>query len=102
MGRQFRQTFCSRRELSLMQRLLNLRRAYKVHRSSIMKNPLLFCGVCSLAFISACVASGANNTASNNANTGAANASPSPTAQTLTVVDRPQKIVDLMSSRGDQ
>jgi hypothetical protein len=67
-----------------------------------MKNSILLCLFCSLAFLDACVAPGANNSSSNNANTGSANANASPAVQTLTVVDRPQKIVDLMSSRGDQ
>lgn len=67
-----------------------------------MKNLILVCFLSTSVFIFGCVSPGANNTASNNANAGTANTSASPAAQTLTVVDRPQKIVDLMASRGDQ
>jgi hypothetical protein len=48
-----------------------------------------------------CVAPGTNNTASNNANS-SANTNAAPAPQNLTVVDRPQKIVDMMASRGEQ
>ena len=51
-------------------------------------------------FIIGCVTSNTNNSASNKANLGTAAASPA--TQTLAVVDRPQKIVDLMTGRGDQ
>ena len=67
-----------------------------------MKKPVLICLFSSFTFLSGCMAPGANNLASNNANATTANANASPAAQTLTVVDRPQKIVDLMASRGDQ
>jgi len=67
-----------------------------------MKNPILISLFCVFAFLSGCAAPGANNASSNNANTTSANANSSPAAQTLTVVDRPQKIVGLMASRGDQ
>jgi hypothetical protein len=66
-----------------------------------MKNSILLFLCCSFSFLTGCVAPGANN-GSNSANIGAANANASPAVQTLTVVNRPQKIVDLMSSRGDQ
>ena len=50
----------------------------------------------------ACGVPAANNSAASNANANAANANASPATQTLAVVDRPQKIVDLMSGRGEQ
>jgi archaellum component FlaG (FlaF/FlaG flagellin family) len=66
-----------------------------------MKN-LTFVGLFVAASLFAgCVAPTANNSASNNANS-AANSNAAPAAQNLTVVERPQKIVDLMASRGDQ
>ena len=52
------------------------------------------------AFLLGCTTPGANNTASNSAN--AVNVNATPEKQTLTVIDRPQKIVDLKASRGDQ
>lgn len=55
----------------------------------------------SSVLVISCVAPNVNNTASNNSNA-AANTNSSPAIQTLTVVDRPQKIVDLMASRGEQ
>ena len=42
----------------------------------------------------------ANNT--NSSNTANSNANMTPAVQNLTVVDRPQKIVDMMAARGDQ
>ena len=59
-----------------------------------------------LAFASFCVLFSACGTApANNANSSNAvnsNANASPAVQTLTVVDRPQKIKDMMASRGEQ
>jgi hypothetical protein len=64
---------------------------------------LILIGVLSTpVFFLNCAVPAANNTASNNANANAANANASPATQTLTVVDRPQKIVDMMAMRGDQ
>ena len=67
-----------------------------------MKKLILICSLSTSAFFYGCAAPAANNTAANNANANSANANASPAAQTLTVVDRPQKIVDLMASRGEQ
>src|SRR5689334_2852443 len=53
-----------------------------------------------LALFTGCGAPTGNTT--NNANSANVNAGSSPAVQNLTVVDRPQKIVDLMASRGDQ
>ena len=50
----------------------------------------------------ACGAPATNTATANNANANSANANATPAVQTLTVVERPQKIVDLMASRGDQ
>jgi len=66
-----------------------------------MKNLTLVCLLGTSLFLFGC-APVANNTASNNANAANANANSSPATQTLTVVDRPQKIVDMMAARGDQ
>ena len=57
---------------------------------------LTFC----VSLLLACTPGPANN--SNGSNTTNANANTAAPAQTLTVVDRPQKIVDLMAGRGDQ
>jgi hypothetical protein len=65
-----------------------------------MKRVILVGLLSTFAFVLGCATPGANNTASNNANISTGNASPE--KQTLTVVDRPQKIVDLMAGRGDQ
>jgi hypothetical protein len=51
--------------------------------------------------LAACGGPAANNT-TNTSNGNAANTSSSPAVQNLTVVERPQKILDLMASRGDQ
>ena len=67
-----------------------------------MKKLIFICSLSVSALFYGCAAPAANNTAANNANANSANANASPAAQTLTVVDRPQKIVDLMASRGDQ
>lgn len=66
-----------------------------------MKNLTLICLISISVFLFGC-APVATNTASNNANAANANANSSPAVQTLTVVDRPQKIVDMMAARGDQ
>jgi hypothetical protein len=50
----------------------------------------------------ACGTAVTNTNTSNNANANTANANATPPAQSLRVVDRPQKIVDLMAGRGDQ
>jgi hypothetical protein len=65
-----------------------------------MKKILLLIALCT-ALLGACGAPDTNTT-TNNANSVVANANITPEVQTLHVVDRPQKIVDLMSSRGDQ
>ena len=57
---------------------------------------------CPRLFLSLTAIPAANNTTPNNANANAANANASPATQTLTVVNRPQKIVDMMATRGDQ
>ncbi len=67
-----------------------------------MKKLIFICSLSVSALLYGCAAPAANNTAANNANANSANANASPAAQTLTVVDRPQKIVDLMASRGEQ
>jgi len=67
-----------------------------------MKKLIFICSLSVSALFYGCAAPAANNTAANNANANSANANASPAAQTLTVVDRPQKIVDLMASRGEQ
>src|SRR6478736_1849367 len=67
-----------------------------------MKNLTLICLLSATAILSACGVPAANNSTTINGNSDTANANASPAAQTLTVVDRPQKIVDLMASRGDQ
>ncbi|HUR98629.1 MAG TPA: hypothetical protein VMZ26_11245 [Pyrinomonadaceae bacterium] len=53
-----------------------------------------------VAFLIAACGSAPTNTNSSNASNAAANASPA--AQTLTVVDRPQRIKDMMAARGEQ
>jgi hypothetical protein len=63
-----------------------------------MKNNYLLIFLLSL-FAAACNVPPAANT---NANTNSANANASPAVQNLHKVDRPQKIVDLMASRGEQ
>ena len=63
-------------------------------------NKLILVGISSLFFLVSCGAPPVNNTAGNNAN--AANANTAPAVQTLSVVGRPQKIIDLMASRGEQ
>jgi hypothetical protein len=60
-----------------------------------MKN---ICIISLALLLGACGAAPTNNTSSNASNTTAA----SPAAQTLTVVDRPQKIKDMMAARGEQ
>jgi hypothetical protein len=50
----------------------------------------------------ACGIPAANTNNASNANANIANANASPQTQDLRVVDRPQKVVDLMASRGDQ
>src|SRR4051812_48279929 len=50
----------------------------------------------------ACGIPTANTNNASNANANIANANASPQTQDLRVVDRPQKVVDLMASRGDQ
>jgi len=65
-----------------------------------MKNNLLLIGF-AVGLLSACGAP-ATNTTANNANAVVANANTTPEVQTLHIVDRPQKIVDLMASRGEQ
>jgi hypothetical protein len=67
-----------------------------------MKNLVLICLLLVSTLFFGCAAPSVTNTASNNANANAANSNSSPAAQTLTVVDRPQKIVDLMAARGDK
>src|ERR1041384_3084380 len=67
-----------------------------------MKKLILLGGLCTSAFLFGCGAPAVTNTGSNNANAANANANSAPATQTLTVVDRPQKVVDLMASRGDQ
>jgi len=67
-----------------------------------MKKLIFICSLSVSALFYGCAAPAANNTVANNANANSANANASPAAQTLTVVDRPQKIVDLMASRGEQ
>ena len=67
-----------------------------------MKKLILLGGLCTSAFLFGCWAPAVTNTGSNNANAANANANSAPATQTLTVVDRPQKVVDLMASRGDQ
>ena len=71
-------------------------------QNSHMKKLIFICSLSVSALLYGCAAPAANNTAANNANANSANANASPAAQTLTVVDRPQKIVDLMASRGEQ
>lgn len=65
-----------------------------------MKRLILFGLLSTAVFVFGCAAPPANIAVSNNANV--ANTNASPEKQTLSVVDRPQKIVDLMASRGDQ
>jgi hypothetical protein len=65
-----------------------------------MKLVLLVVFVSYCLLFSAC-APAANNTA-NNSNSSNANANASPAVQNLTVADRPQKIKDMMASRGEQ
>src|SRR5947209_19106952 len=67
-----------------------------------MKNLTLICLFSATAILSGCGVPTANNSTSVNGNSNVANANSSPAVQNLTVVDRPQKIVDLMASRGDQ
>jgi hypothetical protein len=50
----------------------------------------------------ACGIPAANTNNASNANSNIANANASPQTQDLRVADRPQKVVDLMASRGDQ
>jgi hypothetical protein len=64
---------------------------------------LVLIGVLSTSvFTLNCVTPGAYNATSNNANANGANANAAPATQTLTVVDRPQRISDMMASRGEQ
>ena len=67
-----------------------------------MKNLTLICLFSATAILSGCGVPTANNPTAVNGNSNSANANSSPALQNLTVVDRPQKIVDLMASRGDQ
>jgi len=66
--------------------------------------PLLYiCCVCAAFLMGACVTAdnNANSNTTNTAPSGAAT-SPTPATQNLTVVERPQKIKDMMSQRGDE
>jgi len=68
--------------------------------------PLLYtalCCLCAAFLLGACVTAD-NNSNSNTANTAPSGTatSPTPATQNLTVVDRPQKIKDMMSQRGDE
>lgn len=65
-----------------------------------MKQALILGIFISLAALSGCTAPAANN--SNTVTSNAANAKPSPQAQNLSVTDTPQRIKDLMASRGEQ
>jgi PBP1b-binding outer membrane lipoprotein LpoB len=65
-------------------------------------NKLILFGIFSLVFLNSCGSPTTNSTASNNTNANAANANASPAAQILSVVDRPNAIVDLMATRGEQ
>ena len=67
-----------------------------------MKNLTFICLISTTVFLAGCGGPVANNTPSGNANTANANANSAPATQTLTVVDRPQKVVDMMAARGDQ
>lgn len=67
-----------------------------------MKNLTLAFLFSACAVLSGCVSPVVNNTTANSANSNMANANSAAAMQTLTVVDRPQKIVDLMAGRGDQ
>ena len=60
---------------------------------------LLVSFFCAFLF-TACGPVPANN--ANSSNTANVNSNSSPAVQDLTVVDRPQKIVDMMAGRGDQ
>jgi hypothetical protein len=62
-----------------------------------MKTILLF--VAASIALMACGSGPSNNTSSNTSNS---NASASPASQTLTVVETPQRIKDMMAQRGDQ
>ncbi|HMJ08843.1 MAG TPA: hypothetical protein VK468_07545 [Pyrinomonadaceae bacterium] len=50
----------------------------------------------------ACANNTAVNNSSNSGNANLANVNPSPAVQSLTVVERPQKIKDMMAARGEQ
>lgn len=67
----------------------------------IMKINYIFVLILSMA-LAACTAPVTNSNSANSANANGGNANASPAAQNLRVVDRPQKIVDLMASRGEQ
>jgi hypothetical protein len=72
---------------------------FEIGRIVMKFTALLIIAFCSFLFI-ACAPGPANN--ANGLNTANANTNASPAAQTLTVVERPQKIVDQMASRGEQ
>ena len=65
-----------------------------------MKITKLFIALTAAAVFAACTPPAANNTAGNT-NTNA-NANTLPTTQNLTVVDTPQRIMDMMAQRGEQ
>jgi hypothetical protein len=69
------------------------------------KRILLLCALCACVAVGLSSCTAADHTNSNTTATTTVTppgASPSPAAQTLTVVERPQKIKDMMAERGDQ
>lgn len=66
----------------------------------LMSGALLVCAALSLAGCT--TADNANSNTTTTTNTNAPAASPSPAVQTLSVVERPQKIKDQMAQRGEQ
>src|ERR1043165_10102880 len=60
---------------------------------------LVACALVSAAALAGCSSDMNGNAGNANAN---ANASPSPAAQTLTEVERPQKVKEMMAARGEE